>query len=235
MSLHPETCELADFGPREERFCYLLHEAWLKGLLCAGNGNASWLLPEPQANLALITAKGTFKGHLARNDLSYLHLPSGQLYRGQALSSETGVHLALYRSTKAQAILHTHPPKLLALELMLKRQKEEGACQNLVELLTKLPIYESARWQGFLGMVKAHLPGSNELALAVEAEANNLLKKNQECANYGAIWLSQHGLCAWGADLNFALALSEEMEHLANIALLANILKLPDGQRSFLC
>lgn len=92
------------------------------------------------------------------------------------------------------------PPHLLALSLSLPPESE----------LISLPLFEAGVASRKLGRVAGLQPGSEELAAAVGREA----------AAHDAVFLQNHGLVTRGRDLVQALALAEEVEALARIALL---------------
>ena len=145
----------------------------------------------------MITSSGTAKGKLSPSDISIMD-KSGKLIEGNKLSTESFLHLNIYKYTNAKSIIHTHPAKLLALEV-----------KNKAIELSKLPIYEAKMWACVLGFVPMLEPGSIELASAVSNSVNNLINLNKNTINLGAIWLSNHGLVSWAHDLNNALNLTE--------------------------
>ena len=173
--------------------CRLARE---KGLLAGFNGNASMRIGET----ALITRSGTAKGMLRHDDLSLVRLHDSRILHGRAPSSEYPLHAAMYAAQPAAlSILHTHPPKLLAIAAMLPREE-----RLILPVFEAKPLREQMAWAG------EHPPGTPELAQAAA-----------ECSReYKAIWLERHGLAAWGENLVEALALSEELEHLAGIQLM---------------
>lgn len=190
-----------------------LRDAWRQGLLAGFNGNAS-LLPAGRPHELLITAAGAPKGRSPLSSLTLARLSDGSPLPGQARpSSEIWLHLAIYGASPARAILHSHPPALLALELA-------GQGQDLRDLLARLPLFEAGSWSASLGMAPRLEPGSPDLAQACGAAAASLLAAQPSLAG-GAVWMSGHGLCAFGPDPAWALALTEQLEHLARVALLA--------------
>ena len=64
-----------------------------------------------------ITRTGSMLGHLEPDDLVETPL-SPEESRHPKASMELPVHLAIYRATSAQAILHAHPPSAVALSLV---------------------------------------------------------------------------------------------------------------------
>lgn len=168
---------------------------WQRGLYSGFNGNASLRV----GTACLLTCSGAAKGDLGPGDLALVDIATGAVLAGGKPSSEGAMHLAIYRTRPdAMAVVHTHPPRLLAL----------GALVPPDDML-RLPIYESELLRGQLGFAPAHAPGTRELADAVAAAA----------ATRDAVWMERHGLCCVGPSAARALALAEELEHLAGVQL----------------
>jgi L-fuculose-phosphate aldolase len=173
---------------------------WQRGLYSGFNGNASLRI----GTACLMTCSGAAKGDLGRGDLgpgdlALVDIATGAVLAGGKPSSEGAMHLAIYRARPdAMAVVHTHPPRLLAL----------GALVGQDDML-RLPIYESELLRAQLGFAPAHAPGTQELADAVAAVA----------ATRDAVWMERHGLCCTGPSAARALALAEELEHLAGVQL----------------
>lgn len=196
-------------------------EAWQAGLMAGFNGNASCRVSLPAAALeplpdredgpkaspppahssggCLITRAGAAKSRLTRQDFTLLALPGGDPLAGPAASSESAVHVRIYAlCPRARVVLHTHPPHLLALGLLLPPEKR-----------LDLPLPEAAAYGARIAWVPFHPPGSRELAEAVA----------QAALTRPAIWMERHGLVAHGPDPAFVLALTEELEQLARVRL----------------
>ena len=177
-------------------------DAWRQGLLAGCNGNASLRLNAPWQGCCCITRSGAAKGRLTAEDCCVVEIAGGALRQGGPASSETGMHLALYAARPdCGAILHTHPPHLLALSLRLPSPDN----------FLRIPLFEAEILRKRLGRAPALPPGSAELAHAV-AHAGQ---------EHDAVWMEGHGLCALGATLADALSLTEAMEHVAAVQLLA--------------
>ncbi len=173
----------------------LCAKAWQRGLLSGFNGNVSLREGEDM----IITRSGAAKGSLETADLSRVRLADGRLLAGGKASSEGELHRAIYTlQPEAKAIVHTHPPKLLAL----------FACLPVARRLD-IPIFEAEDLRRSLGFIPDFAPGSRELA-----EAAGLASRDSK-----AIWLERHGLAVWAGTPLAALALSEELEHLAGVQL----------------
>lgn len=184
-------------------------DAWRQGMLSGCNGNVSCRLPAPREGQLCVTRSGAAKGRLTPADCCLVDAHSGETLAGGPTSSELGVHLALYRALpRCRAVLHSHPRHLLALSLALPNQGD----------LLRLPLFEADIWRARLGFASALPPGGEALARAVADAARRVGAEKPEGA---AVWMAGHGLCCWGPTLTDALAISEELEHLAAVQLLA--------------
>ena len=193
-------------APYVEEIRDVCRDAWTLGLLSGCNGNASRRLPAPHEGIACLTCTGAAKGRLAPQNCCLVEIASAAPLYGGPASTESGMHLAIYRAKpQCGAILHTHPRRLLALSLRLEKE-EEG-----LEEFLRLPLFEADVWRARLGFAPALPPGTKELADAV-ARAS---------LDHPAVWMAGHGLCSTGATLAEALCLTEELEHLAAIQLLS--------------
>lgn len=198
-----------------DRLAAVCREAWLAGLMSGFNGNASCRVDLegqgrfPARRACLITRSGTAKGRLVREDFVVLEEGGSEAARngGPPASTESGMHLAIYAACPAsRAVLHTHPPRLAALSLLLAPQER-----------LNLPILEANIYRGLLAFVPAYAPGSAQLAAAVAAAATT----------HAAVWMDAHGLVTHGPNLDYALSLSEELEQLAKVHL--NVLQARAG------
>ena len=195
--------------------------AWERGLLSGFNGNVSLRLGEE----CLVTCSGAAKGYLRPEDIVAVRIAdAGGLCptrtRGDTggttlhpetdashdtpprrPSSELGMHLALYRARPdIAAIVHAHPSRLLALSLRVAEQD-----------FLRLPLFEAETLRAGLAFVPALPPGTDKLALAVAGAAAP--------PEIRAVWMRGHGLVCLNGTLTQALALAEELEHLAAVQL----------------
>ena len=188
-------------------------DAWQQGLLSGCNGNASLRLPAPHGGTVCLTRSGAAKGRLTAKDCCLVSLADGATLHGGPASTESGMHLAVYRALPGcAAILHTHPRRLLALSLRLESDLPGGQKSGQPDALNdflRLPLFEADVWRARLGFAPALPPGTTELADAV-AKAS---------LEHPAVWMAGHGLCGTGESLAEALCLTEELEHLAAIQL----------------
>jgi len=185
--------------------------AWERGLLSGFNGNVSLRLGEE----CLVTCSGAAKGYLLAENIVAVRIgdmgdaaphpeqDAGGLDPMRRPSSELGMHLALYRARPdIAAIVHTHPCRLLALSLRVAEQD-----------FLHLPLFEAETLRVGLAFVPALPPGTDKLALAVaDAAARPEIR---------AVWMQGHGLVSLGGTLTQALALAEELEHLAVVQLIS--------------
>lgn len=191
------------------------------GQLAGRNGNASLRLDEPYAELLLMTSSGAAKGKLSKEDVCLILAENGQALCQGPASSEAPLHLALYNTLpECGAVLHTHPPRLLALSLILEARAANfaggggDAKPDWSRDFLDLPLYEADARRKRLAILPRLEPGSAEIA-ACAKKAVQALKTKKE----GAIWLSGHGLCCFGPNPDTCLALAEELEHLATVQL----------------
>ncbi len=194
----------------------ICRRAWSRGLLSGFNGNVSMRLGrhghdghagvrtaahagEQADDLCLITCTGSAKGNLKPGDLAVVNIRTGETVAGGKPSSEAGMHLEIYRNQpQAQAVVHTHPPKLLAL----------GVHVPVADML-RLPIFEADLIRAKFTSVRDNEPGTHALARDAGLAARH----------HEGMYLERHGLACWGPDAAWALALSEEIEHLAGVHL----------------
>lgn len=188
-----------------EEFRSVCRDAWKQGLLSGCNGNVSQRFGGHAPGLVCVTRSGAAKGRLTAADCCLMDITTGAAVSGGPASTESGMHLAIYRSRPdCNAILHTHPRRLLALSLRLAGRQED---------FLRLPLFEAEVWRAKLGFAPALPPGTTELADAVALAASSK----------DAVWMAGHGLCCLGRNLAEALCLTEELEHLAALQILATV------------
>lgn len=176
--------------------------AWERGLLGGFNSNLSVCLRGEDGERVLVTGTGCQKGLLTPDDVAELDLESGEVLSGPRCSTETPLHLQVYRRVgQAKAIVHVHPPHLLAASLRFG----PGAMLNV-------PLYEATVFARQLAVAPALEPGTDELAVAA----------GELALGHRAVFLENHGLVCWGENLWESLGLAEELESLARIALLSD-------------
>lgn len=177
-------------------------KAWQAGLMAGFNGNISCRISANDGReFCLVTRSGAAKARLTHADLCLVDMADGSLVFGPPPSTESAVHLGIYRAcSHSRAVLHVHPPKLLGLCLRFAPQER-----------LSLPLPEAATYSAKLAWTPFFLPGSAGLGNAVSAAAKD----------FPAVWMERHGLVTHGPDLSFALSLAEELEQLASVQLYA--------------
>jgi L-fuculose-phosphate aldolase len=169
---------------------------WQRGLFSGFNGNASARLGDTM----IITRSGAAKGFLSPGTLTTMDIATGRTTGPGPASSEAAVHLEIYRRVpEARAVLHTHPPNLLALDVRTANPSPD------------LPLYEAAVYTQKLAVLPPMQPGTPELGQAV----------GQAAASHQAVFMRHHGLVVHAATALEALALAEELDTLAAIRLRA--------------
>lgn len=200
MSLSPDFPDSADLAAMVKEMRAVCRDAWRQGLLSGCNGNASCRLDRDRI---CVTRSGASKGRLQNEDCCLVDVNSGLTLEGGPASTELGMHLEIYRALPGcNAVLHTHPRRLLALSLLLRGRDQD---------FLRLPLFEAETWRARLGFAAALEPGGQDLARAV----------SQAAQERPAVWMAGHGLCCWGKTPADALCMSEELEHLAAVQLLA--------------
>ncbi len=178
--------------PQEELIFWTKYLAE-KGLISGSEGNLSVRCKEG----FFITPSGKIKETLALRDLAFISF-EGKILIGNP-SSEWGLHYKIYlKNPQAKAIVHTHPPYVLALE-------RRGF--NFREFYH----FEGNFLQKILSILPPLSPGSEKMW----EFASNLCRCNP------LVILARHGVVAWSNTLekavNYVLILEKlcQLEYLA--------------------
>ncbi|WP_456433988.1 class II aldolase/adducin family protein [Thermosulfuriphilus sp.] len=160
-----------------------------RGLVAGSEGNVSLRCADGRI---LATPSGRNKGLLESKDLCLLSAEGGHL-SGPKASSEMALHLQIYRlRPDVSAIIHTHPPYVLALTI---------AGFSLTEPL----LAEGALFFKDLELAPFAVPGTDEVPAVVAP----LIRRTN------VVVLERHGLVAVGKGLEEAFNLTDMLEHLA--------------------
>ncbi|WP_405492235.1 class II aldolase/adducin family protein [Nocardia sp. NBC_00511] len=146
--------------------CRLLAE---QGLLIGTAGNVSLRTED----LIAVTPTGAVLAEITADDITVVD-PAGEIVGGRyAPTSELGLHLDIYRTYPAQAVVHTHAPKSTAV-----------ACA-----LDELPVihYQQLVLGGTTRVTPFFPFGTTELADAVREALRG--KQSALLANHGAVTL----------------------------------------------
>lgn len=172
-------------------------DAWQRELLSGFNGNVSVRL---DPSTCCITRSGAAKGFLEPRDLCAVDIATGKLLEGAAPSSELEMHLEIYRRCPgSNAVVHTHPRCMLALSLCTAQEQ-----------FLRMHLFEAKIQRARMAFVPDFAPGTKELAEAVGVAAEQA----------EAVFMDRHGLCCHAQNAVSALALTEELDHLAAIQLM---------------
>jgi L-fuculose-phosphate aldolase len=170
-----------------------------RGLAIAGAGNVSTRVGDS----VLITRGGLRFETATEDDITVVTL-EGEVIQGQRPSAETDLHLRIYRTTPAGAVVHTHGGFSVAV----------GLTRDSVP-----PVhYAIRRLGGHVPTVPYLLFGSPELAAAVG---------DAVAAGARAVLLRNHGAVACGNDLAEATENAEMVEWLCEVYLRAQRLGEP--------
>lgn len=202
----------AEIAAREElcQVCRLLYQ---RGYTVGHDGNVSLRLGEDQI---LVTPSGVGKGRLRPEMLVKCTL-SGEVLEGDRHpSSETPMHLMVYRERPdVRAVVHAHPPMATAFAVC-RRPLGERYLTETVSGLGEVPVAPFA------------LPSTREVPDSVRPFVRD----------HSAVLLANHGALAWGPDLWSAFDRMETVEQTAriyaNVQLLGGGVELTEAQTAAL-
>ncbi|MCM6778129.1 class II aldolase/adducin family protein [Nocardia sp. CDC159] len=141
------------------------------GLFIGTAGNVSVRV----ADRVAVTATGTALGLLTADEVTVVDLDGAVLAGRLAPTSELQLHLGIYRSLEARAVVHTHAPRAIALGLV----RDE------------LPVihYQQLPLGGATPVVPFHPFGTAELAGAVRDSLDG--RQAALLANHGAVTVGE--------------------------------------------
>jgi L-fuculose-phosphate aldolase len=161
------------------------------------SGNLSVRLDQERL---LATPTGVSKYLLRSADLVIVDLEGRQLTGPRRVTSEIGMHLAIYgKREDIQAVIHSHPPIATAFACA-GRSLDEMLCQEAVMILGSVPLAGYAT------------TGTDEVAASLAPFV----------PNYDAILMANHGAVTYGRNLFDAFVRMETLEHVAQIHLAAH-------------
>ncbi|MGW1792222.1 class II aldolase/adducin family protein [Streptomyces tubercidicus] len=164
------------------------------GLVVGTSGNVSRRIRD----LVLVTPSGVPYDRLGPADTTAVDLEGRQIIGTLRPTSELPMHLTVYRSTTATAVVHTHAPHATAVST----------------LVTELPPihYMTAALGGPVRVAPYALYGSDELAAHME----EALRDRTGCL------LQNHGTLAYGDSLDQALDRTAQLEWMCRVWLSAS-------------
>ena len=176
------------------RYGRMLHE---RCFVAATDGNLSVRLDE---NRILATPTCMSKGSMRTSDMVIVDREGRLLSGKRRVSSEIAMHLLIYRlRPDVQGIVHAHPPTATGFAAAGVPLNQPLVCEVVIGL-------------GSIPLAKYGTPGTPELTNALEPLV----------PHYDAILMSNHGVVAYGSDLEQAYMKMETVEHFARIALVTH-------------
>ena len=155
----------------------------------------------------LVTPSSVCKEELEEDDLVEVDIESGATIAakpGRVASSETKMHLCVYRNSAAQAVVHAHPPFATAYAVAAK-PIETRAYPEMRVLYDRIPICRYGR------------PGTE----AINVDIPEALK------THDVFLLSNHGLVACGPS---AITAAYRLEGVESIAKMLTLTQLHGGE-----
>jgi L-fuculose-phosphate aldolase len=172
---------------------------WLSrlGFTPGTSGNLSARLDK---NRLLVTPTGMSKGLVEATDMVIVDLQGSLLAGTRNVTSEVGMHLAVYGSRPdVAAVIHAHPATATAFACS-GRALNEMLCQEAVMTLGCVPLAPYAT------------TGTQDVAASM----------GPYLAAHDAILLANHGAVSYGSTLLESFMKMETLEHLAQVALVAH-------------
>lgn len=165
-----------------------------RGLVAANDGNLSVRVGD---NALWVTPTGVSKGSMTEDMLVKLDLDGNLLEGTHKASSETKMHLRIYKENpEVRAVVHAHPPVATAFAAA-GIPLDRPVLQEAVVQLGTVPVAPFA------------LPGSQAVADSVAPY----------CRDYRALLLEYHGAVTWGETMERAYFRLECLEQMATVTL----------------
>lgn len=188
-----------DQGRIREEICRVGRLLYDRGYVAGHDGNISVRAAPGQV---LLTPSGVGKGRLEPDMLVLCDLEGNVLAGDRHPSSESGMHLLLYREREdVGAVVHAHPPVSTAFSVCRRG-------------LTQPWLTETVSGLGEVPAAPFALPSTRAVAESVRPFVHS----------HSAVLLANHGSLAWGADLWTAFDRLETVEYTAKIYLYAQLL-----------
>lgn len=167
------------------------------GYTPATAGNLSVRLDERRI---LATPTGCSKSLLQTSDMVIVDLEGHKLSGVRNVTSEIGMHLAVYRMRPdVQAIVHAHPPIATAFAAC-RKPLDQPICSEIMMTTGLVPLAEYAT------------TGTEEVGASLQPFL----------LTHDAILLANHGLLTYGETLMDAFMKTETVEHFAQVCLAAH-------------
>ncbi len=167
------------------------------GFVAAMDGNISVRLDSKRI---LATPTGMSKGRMKPADLVIVDIDGHKISGRREPSSELAMHRMIYRMRPdINAIVHAHPPTATGFAAAGLALNQPLVCEVVIGL-------------GSIPLARYATPGTPELCAAMEMYV----------PDYDAILMANHGVVAYGEDLERAFMKMEIVEHFAKIALVTH-------------
>lgn len=173
----------------------IAHELHAKGWVANHDGNVT---ARVHGDRLLATPTALSKRVLTEADLIVVDGDNKVVQGGRKAFSELSLHRAVYKvRPDVRAVVHTHSPNAVALAVLGQAVEPRLLAEPVVSLGLQVPLIP----YGF--------PGGADQTKQIEAAA----------ALHDGLTLGNHGVLAWGDDLEQAYLRAELVEHLAAIQL----------------
>ena len=163
------------------------------------DGNLSLRLDQ---NRILATPTSMCKSFINTSDLVIVDMAGRRLSGKREVSSEIGMHLLIYKlRPDVRGVVHAHPPTATGFAAAGLALDRPLICEVVIGL-------------GSIPLAGYGTPGTPELAASLEPLV----------PGYDALLMSNHGVVAYGHDLEHAYMKMETVEHFAQVALISHLL-----------
>ncbi|MSP92545.1 MAG: class II aldolase/adducin family protein [Myxococcales bacterium] len=184
-------------GEARRQLLAIAHELHGRGWVANHDGNVTLRLP---AGRLLATPTALSKRVLTEQDLIVVDAADQVVQGGRRAFSELKLHRAVYAARPdVMAVVHTHSPSAAGLAVAGVAVEPRMLAEAVVSLGAQVPLLPYA------------FPNAAEQIAALQVAA----------AAVDAVTLENHGVLAWGGDLEAAFLRAELVEHLATIQLRA--------------
>lgn len=185
------------------------HRLAAKGFVTAQDGNVSARIPN--GNI-LVTPSSVNKGNVTEGMLVEVSLDGSPVTLNRKASTELGMHLFIYRERQdVQAVVHAHPTYATGFAAA-RVPIPSGVFPEVIIGLGTIPLAPYAT------------PSTHELADSLAPFVHSS----------DAILMSNHGVVAYGPDLESAYYKLEKVEHVAHMIFVAKMLggehRLSEGE-----
>ena len=173
------------------------HELHARGWVANHDGNVTLRL---EGGHLLATPTALSKRVLTESDLIVVDAEDRVVQGGRRPFSELKLHRTVYAArSKVRAVVHTHAPNATALAVVGVPVEPRMLAESVVSLGTRVPL----------------------LPYAFPQSAEQIAQLRAAAGEFDAVTLGNHGVLAWGEDLEQAFLRAELVEHLAGIQLRA--------------